>query len=239
MRTRGRRAEVAMSSRTTYITVRVTPTEKEALAIVARLNGCSLSEFILRSARSAGLGDIEQRSRDVEARAEAFAKTRRRLKPVRGLEPFRVPYLQRQHAQPFEEVVAAVARRMNTDQHSVAILMTYLAEEIANVVASGRVFRWPAFFAVGPYLSDGTAGRYCRPRFQANPPFMSHVEWNCPAEMACNKELDAHRRRRRSDRAGCISSILFMMRHAIALQDLRKLEFFESRWRDDSPTHFP
>ncbi len=228
-----------MSSRTTYITVRVTPTEKEALAAVARLNGCSLSEFVLRSARSAGASDLEQRGRVAQARVEAVARTRRRLKPDRGLEPFRVQYLQREHAQPFEEVVAAVARHMNTDDHSVAILMTYLAEEIANVVASGRVFRWPAFFAVGPYLSDGKDSRHCRPRFQANPPFMNHVEWNCPAERACNDSLDAHRRRRRRDRTGTIRSILFMMRHAIALQDLRKLEFFESRWRDDSPVHFP
>ena len=228
-----------MSSRTSYITLRATPTEKQALAAVARLNGCSLSEFILRAARAAGTSDLEGRGRVAQARADAASKTRRKVKADRGLEAFKVPYLQGVHAQPFEEVVAAVARHMNTDEHSVAILMTYLAEEIANIVASGRVFRWPAFFAVGPYLSDGEGGRHCRPRFQANPPFMNHVEWNCPAERACNKAMDAHRRRRRRDRTGTIGTILFMMRHAISLQDLRKLEFFESRWRDDSPVHFP
>lgn len=227
-----------MSLCTTTISLRTTPIEKQAFAAVARLRGQSLSEFILQATRGKSVHDIEQWRYSIKANLAGAEKIVRRRKPPREPAPFRVPYLPRRHAKTFEEVVAAVAQRMNTDDHSVAILMTYLAEEIAKVVASGRVFRWPAFFAVGPYLAGGADGQHCRPRLQANPPFKNHILWSCSAAQACNREMDAHRRRRRRDRTAGIVSALFLMRHAIARQDLRKLEFFESRWREDSPVHF-
>lgn len=221
------------------ITLRVSKSEKQALASLARVQGMSLSEFILRSAKSGGTSVLE----DVKRRAalDQLRSPPRRRKSARpkAFPQFRTPYLQRRHAEQFEEVVAFVAERMHTTDHTVGVAMTYIAEAISNIVARGFIFRWPGFFAVGPFLTEGSNGHHCRPRFQANPPFVNHVSMNCPNACARNREMQAHRRRRRHDRSGTTPDVMFRMRHAIARGDVRVLEYFESGWREDSAIHRP
>lgn len=223
--------------RDSTITLRVSNSEKLALAALARAQGLSLSEFILRSAKSAGTRALDTVKHKAALEAVIARTRRRRPRPPKAPPKLRVPYLQGRHAEPFLEVVAFVANRMNTTEHTVAVAMTYIAEAISGVVARGFIFRWPGFFAVGPFLAEGREGLHCRPRFQSNPPFVNYVAMNCPTACARNKEMQAHRRRRRHDRSGTTPDVMFRMRHAIARGDVRVLDFFESKWRDNSPLH--
>jgi len=227
----------------TNLSVRVTAAEKAALHTLARSRGLTLSEFVVSACKALGtqvVSDLQQAT-DLHATMARRRPVRRRQDEQRkDLGVFRAPYLQRREAAPFEGVVRYVAREMHTDEMSVAILMTHLAEAIADVVSSGQVFRWPGMFAVGPYLVETSDGAYCVPRFQANPPLKNHVRWNSDPERACNRTLDAHRRRRRPDRQGTLRSLMESTRHTIAKQDLRMLEhlsYFDSSWRDFSPPH--
>jgi uncharacterized protein (DUF1778 family) len=229
--------------RTELIQIRVTSNEKIALGVLARSQGVSLSEFVMSAAKESGL----RAAKSLEAATKVRTLTQRRapyrarrMLKGRQVEPFKVPYLHGQDAAPFEEVVRYVAREMHTDEHTVAILMTHLVEGIADVVVSGRVFRWPGFFAVGPFRVQTKEGDQCRPRFQAYPPLLNHVVWNCPVERACNKEMQAHRRRRRKDRFGTLRSLMESTRYVIAKQDLKILDAMvrlNSDWRDFAPTH--
>jgi hypothetical protein len=229
--------KVPVRLRDQTITIRVSALEKAALASLAKVHGLSLSEFLLRSGKSAGMNLIES-VRHRAALNEIFTRPKPRRRPIPTSPPkFRVPYLQARHAAPFEEVVSFVADRMNSSEHTIAVAMTYIGEAISNAVAEGYVFRWPGFFAVGPYLVEGRDGLHCRPRFQANPPFVNHVSMNCSGALARNREMQAHRRRRRHDRSGTTPDVMFRMRHAIARGDVRVLDYFESAWRDDSPIH--
>lgn len=221
------------------ITLRVSKSEKQALASLARVQGLSLSEFVLRSAKSAGSSVLESVKQRATLDEIVTRPRRRRTVHVKTLPKFRTPFLQARHAEPFEEVVAFVAARMNTTDHTIGVAMTYIAEAISSLVARGFIFRWPGFFTVGPFLAEGSNGLHCRPRFQANPPFVNHVTMNCPTACARNKEMQAHRRRRRHDRSGTTPDVMFRMRHAIARGDVQVLEYFESAWRDDSPIHRP
>jgi uncharacterized protein (DUF1778 family) len=229
--------------RSELIQIRVTPNEKIALGALARSQGVSLSEFVVSAAKDSGLRAAKSLDEATKVRTltqrRAPYRARRTLKG-RPVEPFKVPYLQARDAATFEEVVRYVAREMHTDEHTVAILMTHLVEGIADVVVSGRVFRWPGFFAVGSVRVQTKEGDQCRPRFQAYPPMTKHVLWNCSMERACNKEMQAHRRRRRKDRFGTLRSMMESMRYTIAKQDLKILDAMlrlNSDWRDFAPTH--
>ena len=225
------------------LSIRVTEAEKAALQALARSRGLTLSEFVVSACKALGMQVAESLHQVVDLQVKmARRKPVRRRRDERrdDLGVFKAPYLQRREAAPFEGVVRYVAREMHTDEMTVAILMTHLAEAIADVIASGQVFRWPGMFVAGPYLSEAKDGAYCKPRFQANPPLKNHVRWNCEPERACNLTLDAHRRRRRPDRQGTIRSLMESTRYTIARQDLQMLEhlsFFDSNWRDFSPPH--
>lgn len=232
-----------LGAKETTMTIRVSHSEKAALTILARSRGLSLSEFVVSAAKSVGsqvVGDLKQVADFHAAMARKRPTRRRKVERDVSVGNFKVPYLQRRHAAPFEDVVRYVAREMQTDEMSVAILMTHVTEGIADVLASGQVFRWPGLFVVGPYRIETSEGSYCVPRFQANPPLKNLVRWSCDVELACNRSLDAHRRRRRPDRHGTIRSLMEATRYTIAGQDLRALEamqHFDSDWRSSSPLH--
>lgn len=225
------------------LSVRVTAAEKAALQALARSRGLTLSEFIVSACKALGTQVAEnlQEVVDLQVKMARRKPVRRRKEDQRkDLGVFKVPYLQAREAAPFEGVVRYVAREMRADEMTVGILMTHLGEAIGDVLACGQVFRWPGMFVVGPYLVETSDGAHCVPRFQASPLLKNHVLWNCEPDRACNRTLDAHRRRRRRDRQGTLRSLMESTRHTIAKQDLRMLEhlsYFDSNWRDFSPTH--
>lgn len=139
---------------------------------------------------------------------------------------------------PFEEVVRFVAEKMHCDAHTVAIALTFVAEGMGNILAQGRVFRWPGLFVAGPYRVERDHFNCCLPRFQSYPPLKQLVWEKCPPELGRNRELDAHRRRRRPERSHSLETFLRQQRHAISLQDLRIIETLYSDWRMSSPTHW-
>ena len=222
----------------------LTKNERAALRQQARQQGKSLSDF-LREA----LG-LEARPKPVRYVRETHEETRqrvgewcapllvatRRRKKTRELRPFKTPYLQATHAEGFEMAVRSVARSVRTDDITIAIILSYWGEAIANVVASGRMFRFPGLFAVGPYLiSTEIGGSYCAPRFQASQVLKEHVRWTCPTGAAQNRALDAHRRRRRPMK--CYSTLDVVMenfRRAVVNQEKLNLDAIGD-WRDREP----
>lgn len=222
-------------TRTDTITVRATEAEKWALSAVASSRGESLSSFLLTAALQVARGDVERTRADLSQLIKP--KRRRRKRQTLDATEFRTPFMQRRYAAGFEEVVRHAARGMHTDEHSVGILMTYIAEAIGNVLASGGVVRWPALFVAAPYRIERGRRELCVPRFQANPPLRNHIEWVCPPERGRNRELDAHRRRRRPDRCGSLARVLADMRQGIMRQDKRICDSLESSWREVSPLH--
>lgn len=226
---------------TDSISIRVHPTQKAALRALAEASGQSLSEFVLESA-------LERASSSLDAfrsSASPVRSTRQRPPHRSGDEDrcrpdpmsFRLPSMPGDYGAPFEEVVHDVAVRMRTDPHTVAIAMTYFAEGLGRILAGGRVFRWPGVFVAGAYRVEHEHFACCLPRFQANPPLKQLVWEECPPELGRNRELDAHRRRRRPERASSLETFMRQQRHAISLQDLRIIDSLDSDWRLSSPTH--
>jgi len=109
---------------------------------------------------------------------------------------------------PFEEVARDVAVKMRSDPHSVAILLTCFAEGLGRILAGGRVFRWLGVFVAGPYRVEREHFACCLPRFQANPPLKQLVWEECPPELGRNREMDAHRRRRRPERMQSLETFM-------------------------------
>ncbi len=133
-------------------------------------------------------------------------------------------------------VVRGVARAIRSDQCTVAYILAHLGEAIGKVVASGRMFRFPGLFVVGPYLIDTELGGIrCAPRFQASQVFEEHVQWTCPEGAARNTELDAHRRRRRPIKCySTFADFMDIFRRNVVNQEKHNLETIES-WRMGEP----
>jgi hypothetical protein len=227
---------------TDTISIRVHPMQKAALRALSEASGRTLTEFILEAALGRASSRLDAfRSAARMGRSPSPRSSRRnggQDRPRPGPMSFRLPSMPGDHGAPFEEVVREVAVRMRTDPHTVAIALTYFAEGLGRIVAGGRVFRWPGVFVVGPYRVEREHFACCLPRFQANPPLKQLVWEDCPPELGRNRELDAHRRRRRPERKSSLETFMRQQRHAICLQDLRIIESMDSDWRLSSPTHF-
>lgn len=229
-------------SKTESISIRVHPGQKEALRTLAHTTGLSLSEYVRASALASGRSQIEEirasAPRPPIAAPRLVRSSRMPDRPRPDPMSFRLPSMPGDYGAPFEEVVRFVAVKMRTDPHTVAIALTYVAEGIGRTLAQGRVFRWPGLFAAGPYRVEHERYTCCLPRFQSYPPLKQLVWEECPSELGRNRELDAHRRRRRPERSHSLETFLRQQRHAISLQDLRIIETLDSDWRMSSPTHW-
>lgn len=221
--------EVA-TSRNSTISARLSPTQKRALQVLAKQSNRTLSGLVLDSLQEAG-------AKQLDAMRSAIKKEtsrRRRSRKPREFRPLKTPFLREADAAGFEEVVHYVAEKMNCDAITIAVLLTHLGEAIGNVLAKGEVFRWPGVLIAGSYATVKSGVACSVPRFQANPPLIEHVKWSCPVADACNKQMDAHRRRRRPDRSGSLSTVMGIARNCYLKQDKERLRFLEDNWRRDS-----
>ena len=223
-------------TRTETISIRATAGEKMALSVAADSRGCSLASFLLTAATQEARREIEYAGATLSTPIEPIRARSKEARPIDT--EFRTPFMQRRYAAGFEEVVRYAARGVRTDEHTVAILMTYLAEGIGNLMAAGGVFRWPGLLVAGAYRIERGCRESCAPRFQANPPLRNHIELFCPPERARNRELDAHRRRRRPERCGALNKVMLDMRQGIMRQDKRICDQLESNWREGSSLHY-
>jgi hypothetical protein len=228
-------------SKTASISIRVHPGQKEALRTLAKAAGKTLSEYVLESAIATGRSQLDETRASVPrgiAAPRLIRASRTTDRPRPDPMTFRLPSMPGDYGAPFEEVVRFVAVKMRTDPHTVAIALTYVAEGIGRTLAQGRVLRWPGLFIAGPYRVEREHFTCCLPRFQSYPPLTQLIWEECPPELGRNRELDAHRRRRRPERSHSLETFLRQQRHAISLQDLRIIETLDSDWRLSSPTHW-
>jgi hypothetical protein len=224
--------------RSESITIRVTESEKALIALLAERSEMSVGRYIASACRAVGRRQFDndqgllERLRDQALRdLETEARRHRRTmpKPRSKPKPLKVPFLKDPHGQAFEEVVSTVAEKMHATQHSVARLLAFFAEAVGDVVADGRVFRFPGFFIVGPWRTERGTPEVV-PRFQASPPFSSHVLFNCPLYLGQNRALQAHRRRRRQ-RPSTLPQAMEAFRSRVEAQDRENLEGMEA-WRE-------
>ncbi len=220
------------------ITIRVSETEKDLIGFLAQWAGLSVGRYIASACRAVGRRQFEQaRGRLEELRDQALrdvereARRRRRKKPtpMRTPKPFKTPFLKKPHGRSFESVVSTVAEQMHATEHSVARLLAFFAEAVGDVVADGRVFRFPGFFIVGPWRTEHGTPEVV-PRFQASPPFNNHVMFNCPLYLGQNRALQAHRRRRRQ-RPSTLPQAMEAFRARVEAQDRENLDGIEA-WRE-------
>lgn len=231
-------------SRTETISLRLTKSERAALRQRAREEGKTLSEYVREAVGLEGSRKPTPRvpKKSVETRQKVsewcisllVAKPRR--KKTRELRPFKTPYLRAPYAEGFEMAVRSVAQSIGSDDITVAYILAHLGEAIGNVVASGRMFRFPGLFAVGPYLiSTETCGSYCVPRFQASQVWKEHVRWTCPTGAAQNRALKAHRRRRRPPKCySTLDAVMENFRRAVINQEKHNWDAI-GVWRDREP----
>ena len=234
------------------VAFRLSDCEKALIELLAEQADLSVGRYIVAACRAFGraqlddlrrsqqLDDIHEMLDSVRERgAQDFARAMKRLQKRRRKEPpipkdLKIPFLQREHARPFERVVAEVARKMHASQFSVARLLSFFAESVGEEVRNGNVFRFPGFFIVGPWLpAEGTGPGGCLPRFQADLPFKTLVQWTCPEDAAQNRSLQAHRRRSRK-KPSLLPQAMEAFRARIEAQDKAYLDSIEE-WRAYGP----
>ena len=216
---------------------RVSPTEKWLLQFLAERAGTSVGRYVMDAVRSEGRPPVDRALAALEERAvreEALRRKRTRRpkhEPTAGdvVGQFRCPFLRREDARGFERVVARSAEKMGISELSAARFISFLLEEIAREVASGRVVRLPAFGIFGPWYSPEAKGvEGCLPRFVASTPFRDYVQWECHPRGNRNRELQAQRRRRRQRPSSVIDAMRTLRRH-IGSQNREAQAAFE-RW---------
>ena len=221
------------------LTVRLSESERWTAEFLAKRAGLSIGRFLASLLHQAGREEIPKISADVDAVRKKFdfrPRRRRRRQPRNSdlFARFKAPYLRRAHAEPFERAVRNTAKHSHASEFSVARLLSFFAEAVAQEVAEGHVFRFPGFFVVGPWLVErGIHEGRCLPRFQASPAFNDYVLLNCTARQSRNKELQAHRRRRRR-RPSNLTTAMEGFRARVEAQDRRLLDSFEA-WREFHP----
>lgn len=216
------------------ITVRVTDTEKWVLQLLARQEGLSVGRYVMKLARAAGRSRTDRLREAVDALKEQESARRRRRRhraapPTRNdvLGRFRSPFLRRDQAKDFEAVISISAQRMGISELSAARFVTFFLEAIATTIASGGIVRLPAFGMFGPWHSDRAKGvDGCLPRFVASEPLRNFVQWECPARLNRNHELQAQRRRRRR-RPCSIQDAMETVRRHIGSQNREAQAAFE------------
>jgi hypothetical protein len=220
------------------IHVRVSPAEKADLSAAAEAAGMTLSEFMRRAAKNVSSKALQG---DEPARRRAVRLPQRDPQDRSPLEipPFRLPFVRGFEGYGFESAVRFAARRMRTDDCTMARAATFLGEGIASAMMRGIVVRWPGLFVAGPYaaMSKTTGEQRVWPRFQANPPLSRDVDEHCPLDLAQNEQLDAHRRRSRRKGVQGVREVMETTRQAITNQDVRALRMIDDYWRDESPAH--
>jgi hypothetical protein len=221
------------------ITIRVTESEKALIALLAERSELSVGRYIASACRAVGRRQLDRDQDQLSERRdqvirdlEKEARRRRRKKPTprRVPKPFKTPFLKEPHGQSFESVVSTVAEKMYATEHSVARLLSFFAEAVGDVVADGRVFRFPSFFIVAPCLTGSRSADHIVPRFQSYPPFNNHVMFNCPLHLGQNRALQAHRRRRRQ-RPSTLPQAMEAFRAQVEAQDRENLDGMEA-WRE-------
>ena len=219
--------------------LRLTKSEKAMIELLASTARMSVSRLLVEAARIVGEARVRQsRARllnDAVSKTGDHPKRRKRKKgPPKRSElrrEFRAPFMRAADGAAFERVVTTSAKRMGISPFSAARLLTFVIEETAKEVAAGEVVRFPAFMVIGPYFTPNARGiEGCLPRIQASVPFRDFVQQNCHSRDNKNRELQAHRRRRRA-RLTSVISAMEAFRHRVEKHDDEYLEAFE-RWRE-------
>lgn len=217
------------------VTFRCDLVESRRIEQAARSAGMTTSEFVRRAALAA---DPEKLAEQAQPDPAPTPPRPLRATSAHDLKPFRTPFVHGLEGLGFERVVQHAARHMRMDQCSVALLLTHVADAIADLMAMGQVVRWPGLFVAGPYLYQRQDGRRdVFPRFQAAPPLNRTVAELCRPERSANESLDNHRKRARRRGVQGVQAVMKRVRQSITNQDLRAFRVVESLWREDSTAH--
>ena len=121
----------------------------------------------------------------------------------------KVPFMaQAKDGQPLQQCINNAARKTAMSPWRVALILTFLLEEMSIEVGLGNVVRIPGFGAFGPILwtSKDTGEQAVYPRFVASRGFRQHIRSACEPCKAKNEELCRYQRHHhpssRPDRVG-------------------------------------
>lgn len=218
---------------TERVHIRLSPSEREAIEFLAGRAGLSIGRFLMEAIRR----DHDRQADQARSHAaKLLARWRRRPKrktkssaPEDRAGRFRCPFLQREHAAPFEACVRESAERMGILELSSARHLTYFFESLAKRVAAGEVVRIPGFGVFGPWHSEKAKGvDGCLPRFVASAPFRDYVQYETHLRDAQNGTLRAHARRRRSRGSSVVDAMATIRLH-LGSQNREAQRAFE-RW---------
>ena len=224
-----------MTIRDQKLNARVTEVEFEAVKVVAEQEGLSLSDFVRKAVRDAGVRTMSATAAKLKVGVSA-ARPRRKKIVQSGPPPsadelagvWKTPFMRKEDAEAFERVIRASALSMRCSQLSAARLVTFLLEEIAKEVASGKLVRLPGFGVFGPYASENASGvEGCLPRFVSAAPFRDFIQYECHVRDNRNKELKAAQRRRRKRPSSVISTMETIRAH-IGAQNRKAQDLYEA-----------
>lgn len=222
------------------LNVRLSEAEYEAVRIVARQEGLSLSDFARKAICDAGVRTVSATAGRLKAVGGNAAwpprRSTRRVVPPPSVDElagqFRVPFMRRKHGEPFRRVIHVSAHAMRCSQLSSARHATFILEAVAREVAKGEIVRLPGFGVFGPFSSENASGvEGCLPRFVAAAPFRDYVQAECHPRENRNKELKAAQRRRRTRPSSVVQAMETIRSHLTA-QNRRAQELYEGSLDD-------
>lgn len=210
------------------IAFRASGVEKALTGFLARREGLSVGRYLVALMRSHGRSSAPAVAADAKRVTDQGRTPRRRSRtkatPQDLLDGFQVPFTRREDALPFKRSIDSAAEKAGVSAHSVAWVASHLFEAIAREVADGHVVRIPALGVVGPWRIEGRG--VCVPRFQASQAFVDYLLTD-GERAGANRELQAHRRRRRQ-RLQNLPKAMAAFRARIEAQHRRLLDGFEA-----------